>query len=249
MTRKRSVHLLGACVLLGGGIAMPVLLGAVGAQAAPCGTATAAGQACPVAGSAVIDAGVLSLTPPAGLTWGGGVTGVDQTLVDTTAGDETYAVNDATGSGSGWAVTITATTFTNLASLATTQPALPDTGTLETGGDTTTGGEASADIPTAACVTGTTCTLPTNTIGFPVPITTAPSGGTLPPSTIYNAEAPTAVGVLPAVASSGLGSIVIGGVGTDIAPLNPVAWWLNVPANTLAGTYSSTITLAVVSGP
>jgi hypothetical protein len=36
-----------------------------------------------------------------------------------------------------------------------------------------------------------------------------------------------------------------GGSGT----LNPVGWWLNVPANTLAGTYTSTITLAIADAP
>jgi hypothetical protein len=30
---------------------------------------------------------------------------------------------------------------------------------------------------------------------------------------------------------------------------HPVGWWVKVPANTLAGTYTSTVTLQVNSGP
>lgn len=175
MTRKRSVHLLGACVLLGGGIGVPVLLGAESAQAACTpATAPAVGDSCGLTGSAALGAGALTL--PAALAWTGGVTGVDQALVDTTAADETYAIDDATGSGAGWDVTIAATTFTNTASLLTPLPALLDTGTLQTNGDTATvGGEADTTAPTATCATVatvlTTCTLPDDTTAVPVAIT------------------------------------------------------------------------------
>jgi hypothetical protein len=244
MTRKRSVHLLGACVLLGGGIAVPVLLGAVGAQAAACGTVTAEGAGgCTLTGSADLGAGVLTLTSPASLGWTGTV-GVDQALVDATTADEGYTVDDATGSGDGWDVTVTATTFTSTTPTAAT---LPDTGTFQTNGSVTdvTGitGEADTTDPTAACAATTTCTLPTNTTVFPVLITT---GGLLTAYTIYNAPAAAAgTGGVGVVAANGLGSIVLGGS----TAANPVGWWLNVPATALTGTYTSTITMAVITAP
>jgi hypothetical protein len=238
MTRKRSVHLLGACVLLAGGIGVPVLLGAESAQAACIpATAPAVGDSCGVAGSAALSAGLLTLTPPAALAWTG-TTGVDQALVDTTAGDETFGVDDATGSGAGWHVTITATTFTTASGPTLT---LADSGTFQVNADATdtTAGEADTTVvPTTTCATVltvlTTCTPPTDTIGLPVGITTAASTGVLPVTTIYDAATGT-----------GLGNIVIGGG----AVANPVAWWLNVPASALAGTYDSTVTMAVVTAP
>jgi hypothetical protein len=67
---------------------------------------------------------------------------------------------------------------------------------------------------------------------YPVAITTAASSP--PASDIYDASATT-----------GLGSVTIGGS----SAANPVGWWLNVPANTLAGTYTSTVTVDIISGP
>jgi hypothetical protein len=242
MTRKCSVRLFSAGVLVAGGIGVPVLLGAESAQASTCNTATAAGESCALTGSAVLGGGDLILTTPASLAWAGSVTGVDQALVDTAPADQTYVVNDATGSGAGWDVTVAATTFTTATTPALT---LPDSGTFQTNGDVAAppAGEADTAAPTAACSTGSACTLPDNTTVFPVLITTATALAT--PYTIYNAAAATAAGITPVIAPNGLGSIVIGG---SAAP-NPVGWWLNVPANTLAGTYTSTITLAIVTAP
>jgi hypothetical protein len=84
--------------------------------------------------------------------------------------------------------------------------------------------------PAATCLTGSTCTLPTNTTTYPVPITTAATGQV--PVTVYDASA-----------LSGLGSITIG----DVA--NPAAWWINVPSNAVPGTYISTVTLEIITGP
>jgi hypothetical protein len=67
---------------------------------------------------------------------------------------------------------------------------------------------------------------------FPVAITTAPT-------------TPTAYVMYDADADTGVGSIVIGGSTTA----NPVGWWLNVPSNTPAGVYTSTIVMAVTSAP
>jgi putative surface cell wall-binding protein len=77
---------------------------------------------------------------------------------------------------------------------------------------------------TTACASGT-CTNPTNAISYPVAV---PAGAT----------APTAVKVFNAAANSGLGKFTI-------TPTVSVF----VPQNTFAGTYTSTLTISIVSGP
>lgn len=192
------------------------------ASAGPCGSAVAAGTTCTLTGSLGVTGGSLTLTSPSSLTWGETLNGLDQSIVDTTAGDQQYTVDDATGTGAGWHVTMSATTFTN------SSHTLPNTGTLSTNGSTTSVSGTSA--PTATC--SATCTLPTNTTTYPVAITTAASSPT--PSTIYDTSAAT-----------GLGQVIIGGS----TAANPVGWWLQIPASAYSGTYTSTVTLEVISGP
>jgi hypothetical protein len=57
------------------------------------------------------------------------------------------------------------------------------------------------------------------------------------------AATPTAVTIYDTSATSGLGSITVG-IGAA-----PVGWWLKVPASARAGTYTSTVTLEVISAP
>jgi hypothetical protein len=166
----------------------------------------------------------MTLTPPPALGWSETISGADQTLFDPTLADQTYAVNDATGTAPGWHVTVAATQFT---STGTGTHPLANTGTFATNGSV--GAMTDTTAPTAACAGTSTCTLPTNTTTYPVAITTA--SGT--PVNIYDASALT-----------GLGTIVIGSPG-----LNPVGWWLNVPSNTIQGTYTSTVSLELVAGP
>jgi WxL domain surface cell wall-binding len=78
---------------------------------------------------------------------------------------------------------------------------------------------------TSTCASGTTCTDPTNAISYPLAV---PAGPT----------APTAVKLFNAAANTGMGSFTI-------TPTVQVA----IPANAFAGTYTSTVTVAVVSGP
>ncbi len=85
-------------------------------------------------------------------------------------------------------------------------------------------------VPTSSCVTS--CTPPTDTTTYPVAITTA-------------STSPTAVSVYSASAGSGLGAVTLGGS----TAADPLGWWIKVPANARAGSYTSTVTLAVVSGP
>ena len=209
-----------ACILLTGGIGASLLLAAGPAGAATCD----AGTPCTVTGTASLTGGSLNLTTPGSLAWSATLSGLTTQVVDTNTADQTYVVNDATGSGAGWNVTVAATTF------STTSPAhtLADTGTFSTNGSTSSATDATA--PDAACTGGAgTCTLPDNSATtYPVDLTTASSPT---PSTVYQAAA-----------GSGMGSVSVG-------TTTPVGWWVNLPGNTLAGTYSSTVTLNVVSGP
>jgi hypothetical protein len=77
---------------------------------------------------------------------------------------------------------------------------------------------------TSSCAQGT-CTNPTNSVSYPLGV---PAGAT----------APTAVKFFDAAANTGMGDFTV-------TPTVQVA----IPANAYAGTYTSTVTLAVVSGP
>jgi hypothetical protein len=223
--RERLTLLATAGVLLTGGAGASVLLAAP-AQAVTC----AAGASCTVTGTLTLGGGTLNLTTSASLGWTAAATGVDQHLVDPTAADETYTVVDATGTVAGWHITVSGTTFT---STGTGTPKLADTGTFSTNGSLTSA--TATGYPTAACSPSTTCTLPTHgtaTTTFPVAITTT-------------ASSPTTYVIYDANASTGIGSIAVGGS----AAAAPVGWWLNVPGNAVPGTYTSTILMAVVSTP
>jgi hypothetical protein len=239
MTKRRVVPVLGACALMAAGIGASAFTSAPAADAAACvAGVNPAGTPCSIVGTAVLSGGTITLTPPASLNWATTLTGAEQHLVDTSGGgaDETYKVVDATGTATGWHVTAAATTFSTTGGTVLT---LPDTTTL--GGVTqnvfatngSIGSMTVATAPSATCATGTTCTLPTDTaVSYPVAITTS-GGGTTPTATIYDAAAGT-----------GLGAINIGTPGT-----NPVGWWLNIPSNTQAGTYTSLVTLELLNAP
>jgi hypothetical protein len=222
MTRRYAARLRWACVLLAGGAGTAVLLASGTARAAPCGPATPAGTPCTLTGTLGVNAGALNLTSPTALAWATTQSGNDLQVVDPTVAHQSYVVNDATGSGGGWHVTISATTFTSGVNK------LPNTGTFLTTGSTSA--EAATTAPTAACSAAVTCVLPANTTTYPVAITTAASAPA--PATIYDTSAGT-----------GLGSITIG-IGAS-----PVGWWVNVPSNARSGTYTATVSLQVLTGP
>ena len=112
VTRRRLARLLAACLLLAGGLGAAGLLTAGPAGAAACSGAVPAGTSCTDTGTLVLTAGALTLTSPTALGWAGTLNGLDQQLVDPTSAHQSYLVNDATGSGAGWHVTVSATTFT-----------------------------------------------------------------------------------------------------------------------------------------
>jgi hypothetical protein len=221
MASKRPARLLGVCVLLAGGIASAALFSAGTAQAAACGPPTVAGTPCTLTGTLAITGGTLTLTSPTALAWAATITGSDQQVVDTTVAHQSFTVNDATGSGAGWHITVAATQFT------TGTLTLPNIGTFVTTGSTTS--EAATTAPNTFCSSGSTCTPPTNTTTYPVAITTA-------------ATAPAPVTIFTASVNTGLGSNLLGNG-------NNFGWWLNLPASVRAGTYTSTVSLHIISGP
>ena len=199
------------------------------ADAAPCDPATPTTTDCTLTGTASLLQGVLSLAAPSALTWSATLDSRAQSLVDVSdPSHEQYEVDDASGNSAGWHVTTSATTFTTGGGTPVT---LADTGTFQTTGSVTSATATTA--PDATCAIVSTCTLPTgNTVTYPVAITTA-------------ATTPTPVSIYSAAAASGIGDIIIGGS----TATNPVGWWLNIPFDAAPGTYTSTITMAIVSGP
>ena len=193
MVSLKSKHRLVTLIMVLAMLAFFTLSGA-GAALADSGTASSA-----------ITGGTLTETMAAPTMQAATLNGTDTSLTLTMP----ITVDDATGSGTGWNVTITSTQFT-------------------TGGGTphtlaTTAASVSAIA--AACAAGSTCTLPTNAITYPLTIPAA-------------ATAPTAVKLYNAAANTGMGKVTL-------TPTIAVS----LPANSYAGTYSSTITMAIVSGP
>jgi WxL domain surface cell wall-binding len=158
-------------------------------------------------GTATISAGTFGFvsTPP-NVSFAATLNGLDQTVNATQALD----VGDATGSGTGWNITATSTTFTTGGG----SPHL-----LSTSATTVT------SAPADACDASATCTLATNSVTYPY---------TLPAAAV----APTATKLYNAAANTGMGN-------QTVTP----TWKLAVPASTFAGTYTSTWTLSLVSGP
>jgi len=143
-------------------------------------------------------------------------------FTDGNSGDQQLTATDNTATGAGWHITVSATTFT------TGPRSLPNTGAVDFTGSVSS--SVAGTAPTATCVG--TCTLPTDTSTYPVVMTTAVSS-------------PTAYTVYDTAASTGEGVMTIGGS----TAANPIGWWVQVPAATYAGLYTSTVTLQVVSGP
>jgi hypothetical protein len=157
--------------------------------------------------TATFTAGSLAfVSPPSAVSFAATLEGKDQTVSTTQALD----VSDATGSGAGWNLTATSTTFT-------------------TGGESphtlSTSATTVGSSPTSACDAGSTCTLASNSVSYPY---TLPAAST----------APTATKLFNAAAGTGLGN-------ETVTP----TWKLAVLATTFAGTYNSTWTLSLVSGP
>src|ERR1700730_1199305 len=222
---RRLTRLLSVCVLLTGAVGAPVLLAAT-AQAVACSAgAVTAPTPCTLVGTTTVTGGSLALTAPSSLTWAStALTGLDLKIADVNTADQSYIVNDATGSGAGWEVAVHAQQFTSTVPKSRT---VANAGTFSINGSTSS--IVSTTGPSVACSSGSACTPSVDTVVFPVAITTGPS------SVFFD--------IYSTAAASGMGSMVIGFPGT------PVGWWVNLPASTVIGTYTSTISLEVISGP
>ena len=153
-------------------------------------------------GTSGCNSGGLSFTPPSTLSWPSTtLTGRDQSITTPLS----LSPSDETGSGAGWNLTATSTTFTS------------GTHTLPT---------TAASITAASATAGTgNCSLPSNQISYPV---TVPAGTT----------APMGAKVFDAAGGSGAGPVNVS-----------LTAALNVPGNARSGTYTSTWTLTLSSGP
>jgi hypothetical protein len=130
------------------------------------------------------------------------IAGTDQTVSTTGV----IAADDETGSGAGWNITGTSTTFTNVGSKT-----LPTTATVVTAA--------------SAAASAGNCSVPSNSLSYPI---TLPAG----------ASAPTSVKLYNAAINSGGG------------PANvTLTFRLTVPSNAFTGSYSSTWTFTIASGP
>lgn len=150
--------------------------------AAAVGVLALASVGAALAATVTLTAGSLSMTAPSP-AWSATLNGLDQSV---NGGTTTTVVNDSTGSGAGWHVTLSATTFT------------AGTDTLPVGALTVNGNLTSATAttaPAATCAPNSTCTLP--------------AGGTAVtyPLTITAGSSPTAYTLYSAGASSGMGTI------------------------------------------
>ena len=134
-----------------------------------------AAYAADTSGTANITAGSLSLTAPATVAFTATLGGHDQNVT----APQSLDVLDATGTGVGWNVTATSTTFTagarTLSTSAVTEPV----------------------APTQSCDEATVCTLATNTVSYPY---TLPAGTVAPTATkIIGAAAGTGLGAQTSV--------------------------------------------------
>ena len=154
-----------------------------------------------VTGSVDITGGSLTMAATDAPALAATLTGASQTVSDTFDID----VNDATGSGAGWSLSITSTT-------------------LSTGSQELSTSAASLSGVSVVCDTGA-CTDPTNSNAYPL---TVPA----------DATAPAAVEFFDADVNTGLGDFTV-----------TPTYEVSLPADAYAGTYNSTITITIATGP
>ncbi len=138
----------------------------------------------------------LSLNLPTNPSMSATLLGDDQTVNYSPV----LGVVDARGTGGGWNLTVAATTFS------------------DGSGHTLAAGSLTG--ATEACHSGSTCTLATNAITYPLTLST------------------TAAKFFNSAANTGLGKV-------DVTPTVAVS----VPGNAFSGVYTSTVTLATAVGP
>lgn len=130
-------------------------------------------EASATSGTATITGASLSfVSTPATVSFADTLNGLNQTATASQALD----IGDATGSGTGWNVTATSTTFCTSGSAHCMSTSAT---TIQSG-------------PTVACDASSTCTTATNSVSYPY---TLPAAGTAPTATkMYNSAANTGMG-------------------------------------------------------
>lgn len=224
-SKRRAVRIALPSLVLCGVLAGVALFAGSTARAAACGgsaiTAADTPPSCTITGELDLTAGSLSLLPPTALSWADTLNGMEQYAYDENSAHQSFIVDDATGSGAGWNVTVAAGTFTDTAGDTLPASAFTVNGDL--------GSSTSHTAPHIGCTSGTNCTLANNTVTYPVGGTLTPINGT--PQKLVNAET--------TPSPSGIGSNTVDTVG----------WWLTIPANVRIGNYTATVTLAINSTP
>jgi hypothetical protein len=124
--------------------------------------------------TATLTSGTLELSAPSTVSFSTTLNGLNQT----TTASQHISVADATGSGTGWNLQGTSTTFCTSGNTH----CLSNAATII----------QAASAPTVACAASSTCTVATNAISYPY---TLPAGSTAPTATkFYDAEANTGMG-------------------------------------------------------
>jgi len=202
-----------------------ISIGVVAVAAALLGAAPAAFAATSgtQAISATVNAGTLAITPPGAFSYS-----------ETLDGSDTYAdfplsvgADDNTGSGNGWHITVVSTPLEFTASGATSPTIVSSAWQLYVACAT---GATSPCGPTATANGSGTYTLPTgNYVNYPTDI----------PGIHGTSKSPTPAVVYSDEAGAGMGDFTLS------------SWEevLFIPANAIAGPYTSTVTWAIVSGP
>ena len=127
------------------------------------------GVAAAIPGTATITGGALAMTAPASVAFSATLTGANQTAL----ASQLVNVVDSTGTGAGWNVTLTSTTFVS-------------------GGNSLPNNSVTDTAAAGACAAGVTCTLATNSVAYPL---TVPAGTTAPTAIkILNAAVNTGMG-------------------------------------------------------
>ena len=115
----------------------------------------------------------VSMISPGSLTWDVTGNGADQSTVNPAPADQQLTVDDSTGTGAGWHITVSATTFSGAGH------ALPNTGAVTFTGSVTS---LASTAPSATC--DGPCVLPADATTYPVSITSAASAP--PVYTVYD---------------------------------------------------------------
>ena len=196
-------------VLAGGLIAGGLIAGGAAAFAATAATTSV---------STNLAGGPLSIAvAQQSLAYGFTLDGEDQSRADVVG----LEPSDLTGTGDGWAVTVSSTPLENASGQA-----VPSTWALGLNGSSTS---PSATTGLSASDDGSgTYTLPSaNTATYPLAVPGVHGSTNPTPATVYTAAA-----------GSGMGSFSV-----------PAYLWLSAPANASSGTYSATLTWTISQGP